>query len=351
MKWFWVLGLVALSECLVTPAGLYRSRGASHTSYVKRCSLELLSAQPVQPQAWFCLGTAFLLHLFLGLFSALSPFPHVYVSVIRLCLFGRLCPSLPLTSSVTTGESQTPCKKMTTISAPPPSQGFFDKDTFGGLVDVAQAFGLSLREPGKFMEYAVFDGILGLAYPSLSLRGTVPVFDNLWKQGLISQELFAFYLSNFIGTQPGPFVSVLPVAAIALLRQHQAIAIDTRVGGERETEHKWGEGRERGRRRLRSRLQAPSCEHRARRGARTPQPRDHALSRSRTFNRLSPPGAPWLPWGFARTGSGGLWQGGFDESGDSLLVSDSWILGDVFLRLYFTVFDRENNRIGLALAV
>ena len=46
------------------------------------------------------------------------------------------------------------------------------------------------------MEYAVFDGILGLAYPSLSLQGTIPIFDNLWKQGLISQELFAFYLSK-----------------------------------------------------------------------------------------------------------------------------------------------------------
>lgn len=46
------------------------------------------------------------------------------------------------------------------------------------------------------MEYAVFDGILGLGYPSLGLQGITPVFDNLWKQGLISEELFAFYLSK-----------------------------------------------------------------------------------------------------------------------------------------------------------
>jgi pepsin A len=66
----------------------------------------------------------------------------------------------------------------------------------GGLTDVAQAFGLSLEEPGQFMEYAVFDGILGLSYPSLSLQGATPVFDSLWEQGLLSQRLFAFYLSR-----------------------------------------------------------------------------------------------------------------------------------------------------------
>ena len=36
-----------------------------------------------------------------------------------------------------------------------------------------------------------------------------------------------------------------------------------------ETEHKWVRGRERGRHRIRSRLQILSCQHRAQRGART----------------------------------------------------------------------------------
>ena len=61
---------------------------------------------------------------------------------------------------------------------------------------------------------------------------------------------------------------------------------------ERETEHEQGRGRERGRHRIQSRLQVLSCRHRARRGARTHEPRDHDLSRSRTLNRLSHPGAP-----------------------------------------------------------
>ena len=42
----------------------------------------------------------------------------------------------------------------------------------------------------------------------------------------------------------------------------------------------------------RSRLRVLSHQHRARRGAGTHEPRDHTLSRSRTLNRLSHPGAP-----------------------------------------------------------
>ena len=61
---------------------------------------------------------------------------------------------------------------------------------------------------------------------------------------------------------------------------------------ERNTKHEQGRSRERGRHRIRSRLQAPSCRHRARRGARAHEPRDHDLSRSQTFNQLSHPGAP-----------------------------------------------------------
>ena len=60
---------------------------------------------------------------------------------------------------------------------------------------------------------------------------------------------------------------------------------------QRETEHERGRARERGRHRIWSRLQALSCQHRARCGAQTHGPRDHDLSWSRTLNRLSHPGA------------------------------------------------------------
>ena len=53
-----------------------------------------------------------------------------------------------------------------------------------------------------------------------------------------------------------------------------------------------GAERERGRCRIRSRLQAPSRRHRARRGARTHEPRDRARSQSRGRLTTEPPRRP-----------------------------------------------------------
>ena len=50
-----------------------------------------------------------------------------------------------------------------------------------------------------------------------------------------------------------------------------------------ETQCEWGRGRERGRNRIQSRLQVPSCQHRARRGAWTHELWHHDLNRSRTL--------------------------------------------------------------------
>ena len=68
----------------------------------------------------------------------------------------------------------------------------------------------------------------------------------------------------------------------------------------KETEHK-RKCRERGRHRVQSRLQALSCQHRAQCGARTHRLQDHDLSRSRTLNRLSHPGAPRTQWIFIKS--------------------------------------------------
>ncbi|KAM5129876.1 pepsin A-like [Mantella aurantiaca] len=84
--------------------------------------------------------------------------------------------------------------------------GFLGYDTVqvGNLQITNQIFGLSQSEPGSFLYYSPFDGILGLAFPSMASSQATPVFDNMWNQGLIAQDLFSVYLSS--QGQSGSFV-------------------------------------------------------------------------------------------------------------------------------------------------
>uniref|UniRef100_A0A8C5IS60 pepsin A n=1 Tax=Junco hyemalis TaxID=40217 RepID=A0A8C5IS60_JUNHY len=69
-------------------------------------------------------------------------------------------------------------------------------------VDVAginvrnQIFGLAETEPGDFFYYTPFDGILGLAFPSIASSGATPVFDNMMTENLVDRNLFSVYLSR-----------------------------------------------------------------------------------------------------------------------------------------------------------
>ncbi|XP_057266610.1 pepsin A-like [Pezoporus wallicus] len=67
-----------------------------------------------------------------------------------------------------------------------------------------QIFGLSETEPGDFFYYNPFDGILGLAYPSIASAGATPVFDNMMSEGLVARDLFSVYLSK--DEESGSFV-------------------------------------------------------------------------------------------------------------------------------------------------
>ncbi|NWX93290.1 PEPA protein, partial [Nothoprocta ornata] len=84
--------------------------------------------------------------------------------------------------------------------------GFLGYDTVevGSITVSNQIFGLSETEPGDFFYYTPFDGILGLAFPSISSSGATPVFDNMMSQDLVTQDLFSVYLSN--NDQGGSFV-------------------------------------------------------------------------------------------------------------------------------------------------
>ncbi|XP_012674107.2 nothepsin [Clupea harengus] len=66
----------------------------------------------------------------------------------------------------------------------------------GSIAVKNQEFGESVFEPGFSFVMAKFDGILGLAYPDLAEELGAPVFDSMMMQNLVEQPIFSFYLSK-----------------------------------------------------------------------------------------------------------------------------------------------------------
>uniref|UniRef100_A0A8C6VFT9 Peptidase A1 domain-containing protein n=1 Tax=Naja naja TaxID=35670 RepID=A0A8C6VFT9_NAJNA len=79
----------------------------------------------------------------------------------------------------------------------------YDTVTIQGIPITNQEFGLSETEPGSAFVYSKFDGILGLAYPSLSAGGATTVMQGMIQENLIDAPVFSFYLSQQPSVQNG----------------------------------------------------------------------------------------------------------------------------------------------------
>lgn len=77
-------------------------------------------------------------------------------------------------------------------------EGFISTDVMevGGLTIKDQDFGETTKMPGFTFAFAKFDGIMGLAYDTISVKGVVPPFYNMMQQKLIQDSVFSFYLSR-----------------------------------------------------------------------------------------------------------------------------------------------------------
>ncbi|XP_065793136.1 pregnancy-associated glycoprotein 1-like [Muntiacus reevesi] len=200
----------------------------------------------------------------------------------------------------------------------------YDSIWIGDLFSTAHPFGISL-ELNRF-DNTPSDGLLSLDYPNMSIRGAIPIFDNLKNQGAVSECVIAFYLGNLS----------MKRKAIACSCGRHAI-VDT------------GTSLILGPTMLVNNIQKLI-------GA-TPWASKHCVSCFAvitlpslifTINGIKYPGpARAYILKDSRGHCFSTFQGGTEEDNNS----ETWILGDVFLWLYFSVYDQGNDRIGLTPAL
>jgi len=77
-------------------------------------------------------------------------------------------------------------------------EGYLSQDSFGisNVTVLNQVFAEVTNEPGIAFLAAAFDGIMGLAFETISVDSVAPVWYNLLAQNLVQEPVFAFWLSR-----------------------------------------------------------------------------------------------------------------------------------------------------------
>jgi saccharopepsin len=77
-------------------------------------------------------------------------------------------------------------------------EGFVSNDllSIGDITIKGQDFAEAVKEPGLAFAFGKFDGILGLGYDTISVNHIIPPFYNMIKQGLVDSPVFSFRLGS-----------------------------------------------------------------------------------------------------------------------------------------------------------
>ncbi|KAK1328915.1 hypothetical protein QTO34_011085 [Cnephaeus nilssonii] len=241
-------------------------------------------------------------------------------------------------------------------------EGVLGTDTVivSNIVDSQQTVGLSTVEPGDVFTYSQFDGILGLAYPSLASEYSVPVFDNMMNRHLVAQDLFSVYMSrNGPGSMltlgaidPSYYTGSLHWVPITVQEYWQFTVDSVTVDGvvvacDGGCQAILDTGT--------SMLVGPSSDILSIQRAIGATKDQFGMFEINCGSLSSMPNVVFqingkkypLPPSAYTSQDSGFCSSGF-QGDDS---SEQWILGDVFIREYYSVFDRANNRVGLAKAI
>ncbi|KAL7985197.1 hypothetical protein Chor_003767 [Crotalus horridus] len=233
----------------------------------------------------------------------------------------------------------------------------YDTVKVSSYIDTNQPFGLSTVEPGTIFTYAKFDGILGLAYPTIAVDQATPVFDNLMKEGLVQQNLFSVYLSRkasgsvitFGGIDHSHYTGSINWIPVSQQTYWQISMDSVLVNGETIACNSGCQAIvDTGT----SLLAGPPSSINSILSAIGANQGQSVINCSNLSNMpdvvfvINGIYYPLKPSAYTQQIVPGSCSTGFQSS-----PGDLWILGDVFIREYYSIFDRGNNRVGLAKAI